>query len=100
MFCYQNYTSSNTSPTVPDNDKWGNRITANTVITGGPFDNRIQIQVSVTTSEASDLPATTPPPPPRPVKHWRIRPQKVRPFFAPRPEFHARSNPVRYRRDQ
>lgn len=86
---YDTTVTSNTSPTVPDAP-----ITANTAITDGPFDNRIQIRVSVTSSEGSDLPATTPPPPPRPVRHWGVPLQKARPFFAPRPEFHARSNPA------
>lgn len=87
MYCYQNYTSSNTSPTVPDVPITADNSTTNYIGT------TIRLQVNEVTSEASDLPATTPPPPPRPVRHWGVPLQKARPFFAPRPEFHARSNP-------
>lgn len=97
------YDTSVTSNT----DLWDTQVavssSSNVVITGTVPTDMTAIPVSgsfvvcYSPSDAAllELPkrSTKTPAPGIPV--WRVKLQKVIPFFAPRPEFHARSNPQR-----
>ena len=74
---------------------------SNCVITGTVPTNLADIPVSgsfvvcYSPSDAAllELPRTSAKPLPPPVPEWKKKLQKAIPFFAKRPEFHARSNP-------
>jgi hypothetical protein len=94
------YDTSTTTDTAP----WATQFVAsaaNVVITGTiptdmtaiPVSGSVAVCYSPSDAVFLELPRTSPRNPPHPAPAWRAKLQKVTPFFAPRPEFHARSNP-------